>query len=255
MSGFIVKDAVAFVTGADRSNGIGRAIVNALLDAGAAKVYATALKASLLDALVDAHPKRVVAVGLDLTNLKQLESLSLLFPDVTLVVNNAGYAAFTNSIDDVDKSLEEIMVNYIAPLAITKSFAPIFANLDAALDGEESKYERVKPSAVVNINSITSYVNFPAFATYSASRAASHSLTQAQRRDLKNTLVVGVYPGPEEVEAITIDENRPVPILVARSVIVALEHGIEDVFPDIASKAIHHEWKADAKLLERRMAA
>jgi NAD(P)-dependent dehydrogenase (short-subunit alcohol dehydrogenase family) len=54
-------------------------------------------------------------------------------------------------------------------------------------------------SAIVNINSIVSFVNFPSAAgTYSASKEASHSLIQAQRREFApfKTLVIGVYPGP-----------------------------------------------------------
>jgi short-subunit dehydrogenase len=48
----------------------------------------------------------------------------------------------------------------------------------------------------VNINPIGSFVNFPLGATYFASKAAAHSLTQAQRGDLSNSLVIGVYPSP-----------------------------------------------------------
>lgn len=93
-------------------------------------------------------------------------------------------------------------------MAIGKSFAPIFADLQV-ID------EEVKPSAFVNINSASGLINTPPMlATYAASKAALHSLTQAQRRDMsKTTLVIGVYPGPidTDMEAmIPIASFRPV---------------------------------------------
>jgi NAD(P)-dependent dehydrogenase (short-subunit alcohol dehydrogenase family) len=42
MKSFDVQDCVAFVTGANKKDGIGRAFVEALLQGGAKKVYATA---------------------------------------------------------------------------------------------------------------------------------------------------------------------------------------------------------------------
>jgi 3-oxoacyl-ACP reductase-like protein len=111
MPSFTVKDAVAFVTGTNKPDGIGRAIVEALLSHGAAKVYATARNASELDSLVAQYHGTVVAVSLDVTDLASLAQLSTRYPDVNLVVNNAGYGAFTSSIQDVEKSLNEIKVN------------------------------------------------------------------------------------------------------------------------------------------------
>jgi NADP-dependent 3-hydroxy acid dehydrogenase YdfG len=65
--------------------------VDALIANGAAKVYATACDASQLDYLVAAHPCKVVAVSLDVTDLDAIAKLFTLYPDVNLVINNAGY--------------------------------------------------------------------------------------------------------------------------------------------------------------------
>jgi NAD(P)-dependent dehydrogenase (short-subunit alcohol dehydrogenase family) len=114
MPSFTIEGAVAFVTGANKANGIGRSIVEALLSAGASKIYATARYASELDDLVALHGEKTVqAVSLDVTNLDELDSVSTLYPDVTLVVNNSSYAGFTSSIQDVKKSLVEIMVRVL----------------------------------------------------------------------------------------------------------------------------------------------
>jgi NADP-dependent 3-hydroxy acid dehydrogenase YdfG len=111
MPSFAIQNSVALVTGANKPNGIGRAIVEALLARGAAKVYATARDTSQLDDLISKHNSKVVAVALDVTDLKAIANLSIAYPDVTLVVNNAGYAAMTSSIQDVDRTVSEIQVN------------------------------------------------------------------------------------------------------------------------------------------------
>ena len=66
---FNIQDSVAFVTGTNKPNGMGRAIVDALLSNGASKVYATARRLSQLDDLVAKSNGKVVAVELDVTDL------------------------------------------------------------------------------------------------------------------------------------------------------------------------------------------
>ena len=249
VTSFKIENSVAFVTGTNKKNGIGRAIVEALLAAGAAKIYATARKISQLDDLVQEYPDKVVPVGLDVTDLDAIQALPAKFPDVNLVVNNAGYAYMTEekaptlSSAALEKAQTELAVNYIAPMAIVKSFAP--------------QLSKATSSAVVNINSIASLVNFPIAATYSASKAAAHSLTQAQRRDLPDSLVVGVYPGP--IDTAMADDlpegmEKESPSVVAKGLVDALRNGTEDVFPDTMAAQLYEGWKADAKAVERMMA-
>jgi short-subunit dehydrogenase len=249
MPSFTIKNSVALVTGTNKPNGIGRAIVDSLLANGAAKVYATARDASQLDYLVAAHPPgKVVVVELDVTDLEAIAKLSESYTDVNLVINNAGYMAFTSSVQDVDRTFAEMQINYIAPLAIGKSFAPLFATL-------QSPNDQTKPSALVNINSMASFVNIPVGGTYSASKAAAHSLTQAQRRDLPSSLVIGVYPGPIDTDmAKEVPFEKVGPNTVAEALIDALEHGIEDVIPDPMAKEMYQAYKADAKAMEKNMA-
>ena len=249
MPSFKIQDSVAFVTGTNKPNGIGHAIVEALLANGASKVYATARHASKLDDLVAQNNGKVVAVGLDVTDLEGIEKLAELYPDVSLVVNNAGYLGGTSSIGDIDTIKAEIAINYFAPLAIGKTFSSIFANAS-------SSDPDVKPTALVNLNSIASFVNFSVAGTYSASKAASHSLTQAQRRDLKNSLVIGVYPGPIDTDmADGIDMEKTPPSAVASAIVDALLQGTEDVFPDPTAVYLHEGWQKDAKAIEAQMAA
>jgi NAD(P)-dependent dehydrogenase (short-subunit alcohol dehydrogenase family) len=108
----------------------------------------------------------------------------------------------------------------------------------------------------VNINSIASFVNFPVLGTYSASKAAVHSLTQAQRRDLSNSLVIGVSPGPIETDAVKdLPGEKESPSVVADALTLALKDGIEDVFPDKIAKELYSAYKLDPKALEKTMSA
>jgi NAD(P)-dependent dehydrogenase (short-subunit alcohol dehydrogenase family) len=246
---FKVQDSVVFVTGTNKPNGIGRAIVEALIAGGAAKIYATARNATQLNELVEKHHEKVVAVSLDVTDLASISSLSNLYTDVTLLVNNAGYASLTSTLDDLDEAIKMVQINFVAPLALGKAFSKVFS-------AAKSSDANTSASAIVNINSIGSFVNFPLAGPYSASKAGAHSMTQAQRRDFAGfcTLVIGVYPGPIDTD---MSESSPLektsPKVVAAEILEALSSGAEEVFPDPMAKQLYEQWKSDAKALENYM--
>jgi NAD(P)-dependent dehydrogenase (short-subunit alcohol dehydrogenase family) len=243
MPSFQVANSVAFVTGTNKTRGIGHAVVDALIEKGAKKVYATARNISQLDDLVTELKGKVVAVALDVTDLDAIAALPKEYPDVTLVINNSGYYGGITSIGDLEKAKEEMLVNYLAPMAIAKAFSSVFERKGAVKNSD-------KPTALVNINSIGSYVSFPMAATYSASKAAAHSLTQAQRRDLLNTLVIGVYPGPIDTDmGDELDMDKTPPSTVATKIVDSLSDGTEDVFPDPTSVQMYGGWKATIPII------
>ena len=244
MAFFRIKNSVGFVTGTNRERGIGRAVVRALLARGARAVYATARDVGQLADLVREGEGRVVAVQLDVTDERAIETLGERYPDVNLVVNNAGLFGGSDALGDAAAAQREMLVNYTAPMLITKSFAPTL--------GKHAS------SAVVNVNSIASLINFPLGTTYSASKAASHSLTQAQRRELapNGTLVIGLYPGPTDTEMADPLTLPKVPSrVVAEALLDGLERGVEDVFPDPMSQQLFEAWKLDSKAVERNIAS
>ena len=182
---------------------------------------------------------------MDVTDLDSIAELPKAFPDVTLLVNNAGYFSGNSFVDKIQHEHQEILINYIAPIAIVQSYASTFAKV-------EKVAEDTKPTAVVNVASIASYVNFPLGGTYSASKAALHSLTAAQRRDLKNSLVIGVYPGPIDTDmARDIPMEKTTPSTVAQAVMDALKTGTEEVFPDPMAVYLYEGWKADANATQQ----
>ena len=149
------------VTGAGR--GLGRHLVDALLERGAAKVYALARDTST----VRSDP-RVVAVRFDLRDPDSIAAAAQQAADATLLINNASTAAFATPLEaDLDAVHEEIAVNFEGVYRTIRAFVPV---LEASGGGQ-----------IVNVLSLLSLASTAPMTGYSASKAAAHSLTQALR--------------------------------------------------------------------------
>ena len=236
-----ITGKAAFVTGANR--GIGRAFVKELLAAGAARVYAGARDTAALADLVETSGGRVVPVTLDVTKPETIRAAAEAYGDVALLINNAGIAAFEGLIaaDGIEAARNEMEINYFGVLNVTRAFAPVLA--------------RNGGGAIVNMSSIAAYVNFPVLGSYSASKAAVHSLTQGVRAELaaQGTLVVGVYPGPVDTEmAANFPADKATPASVAQRILAAVEAGEEDVHPDPASEETYAGLLGDPKAVEKQ---
>ena len=236
-----IAGKTALVTGANR--GIGRAFVEELLDAGAAKVYAAARDPETLADLVATGAGRIGPVALAVTRPEMIEAAAADHTDVSLLINNAGMAAFEGIIDAAngDPARDEMEVNYFGTFNMIRAFAPVLA----ANGG----------GAIVNLSSIAAYVNFPALGSYSASKAAVHSLTQGVRAELaaQGTLVAGVYPGPVDTDMATgIAMDKTSPNAVARTILAGVEAGEEDIYPDPVSAEMRAGLLADPKAVERQ---
>lgn len=243
MPKFDVRRSTALVTGANR--GIGRAFVETLLAAGAKKVYATARKADSLTDLAAAHPGRVEVLALDITNPAQIAAAGERASDVNLLINNAGVATGgpVLAAEDLSSLDWDFRVNVLGTTAMCRAFAPV---LKANGGG-----------AMVLLNSIASFVSFPMFGGYSASKAALHSVTQCLRSELgaQGTLVTGVYPGPIDTEmAEPLDMPKEPPSAVAEATIAGLAEGAEEVFPDAMAKEMAEGIRADWKAVEKDVA-
>jgi NAD(P)-dependent dehydrogenase (short-subunit alcohol dehydrogenase family) len=236
-----IEGAVALVTGANR--GIGRALTEALLTRGVRKVYAAARNPETLRALRD---ERLVPLRLDVTDLDQVLAAVNAVSDVELVFNNAGVVLAKGIADAavLDQARREMEVNYFAPLELLHRLAPTLA--------------RNGGGAVVNIGSAAGLSSLALAPTYSASKAALHSLTQAARFLLggQGIAVFGVYPGPVDT-----DMNRDLalqkasPRDVAFAIIDGIEAGQEDIFPDPFSVDFGRQFESSPKASERQMAA
>jgi short-subunit dehydrogenase len=102
------------------------------------------------------------------------------------------------------------------------------------------------------INSVASLKSTSNFATYSASKAAAYSITQALRELLheQGTIVLSVHPGPIETDmadAAGLLEIAESPTLVAEGIISALQTGEFHVFPDTVARQLGSAYQSFAK--------
>lgn len=220
---FQVTGTTALVTGANR--GIGKVIVQRLLEAGAGKVYAAVRNPDSVADLVESSGGRVVALPVDLSRPESIRSAAESASDVQLVVNNAGVLRAANPLaDDAIDALDfEIDVNVKGLMRMARAFSPVLA----ANGG----------GAFVQLNSVASLRSFADFATYSASKAASYSITQGLRDVLsaQGTQVVSVHPGPiatDMADSAGLAEIAEPPTVVADGILAALAEGEFHVFPD-----------------------
>ena len=207
------------------------------------KVYAAARDPEALRALRD---QRLVALRLDLTDGDQIRAAGEAAPDVELVFNNAGVALATGIEDStvLDQARREMEVNYFGPLQLLQQLAPTLAGNGGG--------------AVVNIGSIAGLTNSPFIPTYSASKAALHSLTQAARFLLgaQGTAVFGVYPGPVDTDMTReLVLPKTLPRDVAFAILDAIGAGQDDIFPDPFAVEFGRQFEASPKTAERQFAA
>jgi NAD(P)-dependent dehydrogenase (short-subunit alcohol dehydrogenase family) len=217
-----LKDAVVFVTGANR--GIGLAFAREALARGARKVYAGARDPSSVTLA------GVVPVALDVTKAGDIEAAARNCPDVTLLVNNAGIADFGSFMTDtaVDSARRHLEVNFFGPLLMTRAFAPILA----ANGG----------GAIINVLSVASWLNRPALGVYGASKTAAWGLTNALRNDLRaqNTQVLGMHVGFVDTDLTKgIDAPKTSPDVVVQRTYDGLEDGATEVLADERTQQVH----------------
>ncbi|MBV8948554.1 MAG: SDR family NAD(P)-dependent oxidoreductase [Solirubrobacterales bacterium] len=117
-----IQGTIALVTGADR--GIGKAFAVALLERGAAKVYAGVRDVATVS---DVYP-RLVPVQLDVTDTDRVAAVARDLDDVQLVVNNAGIARPATPLSaELNAARAELEVNCLSLIATTQAFAPTLA--------------------------------------------------------------------------------------------------------------------------------
>ena len=218
-----IQGSIALVTGANR--GLGLAFAQALLAAGAVKVYAAARDPSKVT-LAGATPLK-----LDIANPAEVAAAARTASDVTLLVNNAAIArtvAFLAA--DAEPALRESLeTNLFGTLSMTRAFAPV---LKANGGG-----------AIVNMLSIASWLHRPTLAVYAASKSAAWALTNGARHELREqgTLVVGVHAGFIDTDmAKPFQGPKSRPEDVVRQALAAVEWGLEEVLAD--------QWTRDVKL-------
>lgn len=158
----------------------------------------------------------------------------------TVVINNAGALTTTSVLDeDAVSSLEYLIdVNVSGLIRVAQAFAPVLRKNGGG--------------ALAQVNSVVSIKAFAAFTTYSASKAASYSVTQALREQLQaqGTHVISIHPGPiatdmgDDAGFTAIAEP---PSVVAETLFDALEKKQFHVFPDSMARTIWEQYVGYAR--------
>lgn len=234
-----IANSVALVTGANR--GIGRSLVEALLRAGARRVYAAARKPETLQPVLELHPERVVGLKLDVTSAGDLQAAAKRASDVNLVINNAGVLASFDLLASPTANLEQdFAVNFYGPLAVIRAFLPAL--------------ERAGGAAIANVLTVVSLASRPMIGGYSASKAAAYSMTQSLRPALKakGIAVHTVIPGAVDTDMIrAFPIEKASPDAVAREIVAGIERGDEDILTDPMAQDVYRRWMTNPKEFER----
>jgi NAD(P)-dependent dehydrogenase (short-subunit alcohol dehydrogenase family) len=231
-----IEGARVFLAGA--SGGIGAALADALREAGAREVVAASAEP------VGPGPG-VVPVSLDITDARAVQAAAHEWAARTdILVNAAGVNAnqrlFAAGFDD--RARREMEVNYFGLLNLATAFAPAMRARGRG--------------TLVHLLTFLSHVNLPLMASYCASKAAAHSITQALRAELQpaGVRVCGVYPTVVDTPMSRgIASPKLSPQELAADVIRAIRLGAEDVYPGNADAAVRQYFQ-EPKQVERRMA-
>jgi short-subunit dehydrogenase len=233
-----IKDSVVLITGA--TGAIAQALISALEARGAAKIYAAARDISGLTASA-----RLVPIKMDVTSDDDVVKAAALAGDVTLLINNAGVnhnTAFMLA-PDLAIAREEIEINYLAPLRVTRAFAPALIQ---------------NRGAVLNVLTILARVNLPLMGSYCASKAAGLSLTQGLRGELmpKGVRVVAVMPGAVDTRMTAgLPIPKMAPVDAAAEILDGLAAGEEDIYVGEMARGLAQGLAHDPKAVERQLAS
>lgn len=216
-----LKNAVVFVTGANR--GIGLAFAREALARGARKVYAAARNPASVTL------PGVVPIQLDVTDAAAVARAAAECGDVTILINNAGVAQTGGALaaDAEANARATFEANYFGPMRLVQAFAPV---LRANGGG-----------AVLNVLSVASWVSSPLLAVYATTKAAAWSLTNAQRNELREqgTQVTGLHMGFVDTDLTHgIDMPKSTPQAIVTAAFDGLEAGAEEVLGDDITRQV-----------------
>lgn len=175
-----------FVTGA--AGGLGRCIVERVLDGGE-RVVATTRRPEKLADLATRHGGRLRVVELDLLRPDRIRSVvkesAEVWGRLDVVVSNAG-CALLGGLEECsrDQIQRNIAVNLMAPIDLIRATLPIFRTRRAG------RFILIGAAAAIS--------NYPGFAVYGGSKAAAEFVAESVRSEASafGVLVSVVQPGP-----------------------------------------------------------
>ena len=230
-----IRGKVVLVTGANR--GLGKAFVTALLEGGAAKVYAGARNPSSVN-IPGSTP-----IALDITDPASVQRAAEQASDVSVVINNAGFLKYGSLLaeDSVENLQQHLDVNTFGTLRVSRAFAPILAKQGGG--------------ALINVLSVLSWVSPPGAGGYSASKSAQWGLTNGLRGELREqgTLVIGVHPAYIDTDMVAdVQAPKSTPQEVVALTLQALNEDREEVLVSDTSHGVKASLSSDSPVYLNR---
>lgn len=174
----------ALITGASSGLGWEYAI---LLDSIGYDIIAVARREDKLLELKNMLKNNTEILVADLSREEECLKLTENYPDIDILINNAGFGVFGEfSLTDSKKELSMIDVNIRAMHILFKSYLKLFLNKDKGY--------------ILNVSSSAAFFPGPLFSAYYASKAYIYRLTRGVIHELKksksNVQVSVFLPGP-----------------------------------------------------------
>jgi NAD(P)-dependent dehydrogenase (short-subunit alcohol dehydrogenase family) len=234
-SGTPIGGAVALVTGGNR--GFGRALVDELLERGAAKVYATSRSPQ------PPRDQRIVPLVLDVADDTSVAAAAQTASDVSILVNNAGVQLSTPVLGaPFDLIRMELETNLFGLIRVARAFAPVLANHPQ--------------SSMVNVLSALSWVSFGR--GYEISKSAAWSATNALRLALRDqgTTVTALHVGYMDTDmAADVDAPKSDPRDIARRTADAVIAGDYEILADDVTRSVKSQLSGDVVGLYAQLVA
>ncbi|MBN7818605.1 SDR family oxidoreductase [Bowmanella yangjiangensis] len=214
---------LCLLTGA--SGGIGQAIARTLAEAGV-QLILQGRNAQALQTLADSLPGTHQIVVADISSSQGRDELLkelARFPNISMLINNAGIAPFGELQSMSDEDLEQtIQTNLLAPMALIRALLPTMKKHSEAY--------------IVNVGSTFGSIGFACNSLYCASKFGLRGFTEALQRELAGSSVKVFYLAPRATQtAINSDDvvamNKALgnqvdsPELVAQALKTQLQQG------------------------------
>lgn len=172
------------------TSGIGKAFAERLADLGN-KVIICGRRQDRLDEIKQQYPE-IVTFTCDISNPDSrkylIENILDEYPDVNVIINNAGIQLAHDLTEPVDASIVslEMETNFVAPVHLSSLLA------------DHLKDKRT--AAIVNISSGLAFTPLSFMPVYCASKAALHSWTLSLRKQLEKTPIKVYEIAPPAVD-------------------------------------------------------
>jgi NAD(P)-dependent dehydrogenase (short-subunit alcohol dehydrogenase family)/uncharacterized OB-fold protein len=229
----------------DGSSPLGRALVEALLSAGAQTVWSGMPVTAKTQAT--AGPKEL-HVSLEVTDAQSVATVAAeLASRVDVLINNSEVHGTSAALGGSSLEVAQAQMNTHCwgMIRLADAFAP---RLVARAHEQHSR-----PTAWVNVLSMYALSSLPSHASFSASKAAALSFAQSLRAKLRSSgmRVLNVFPGPVDEPAFKdLPQPKLAPKALAHAIVEALKSGQEDCYPGEVAQDFMRRWREDPKLVE-----